>query len=308
MKFVYVSCCDNGLFGLHHLVSRGHKPEFVVTIRPELGSKYAVSGYVDFSGACKTLGIKVVSLNDYSFRAEDLPRNSADILIVNGWNRLIPSEVIAKFKHGGVGIHAGHPPIGLGRAPLPWSLIKGLRSFEVYVFRLTERADDGDILAFETMEITLFDSVKTLYEKVMLRGALLFEKVLQMNDSSGLKGSAQNLDFAVHFPKRTPEDGKVLFSETCESLYNFIRAQTRPYPGAFFSFKNEIYRLWSAIPFDSHYQILPHRHPGKVIVNLPTGPVVQTGTTGLWLTEITDSTGKNVTARADLFCEGGVLE
>lgn len=36
-----------------------------------------------------------------------------------------------------------------------------------------------------------------------------------------------------YLPKRTPGDGQIDWNRTNVEIYNFVRALTRPYPGAF---------------------------------------------------------------------------
>jgi methionyl-tRNA formyltransferase len=212
-----------------------------------------------------------------------------EILVVSGWNRLIGTDVLERFQFGALGVHAGHPPIGLGRAPLSWNIIKGYRDLEVYIFRLTASADDGDIMAIRTVQITAHDTVQTLYEKVMFCSAVMFQhSILAL--MSGQRGFAQASEFKVVYPKRTPADGLIDFRKSTEELVDFIRAQTRPYPGAF-SFLNAVkWTIWSAQPFDTFaFRDMP-RVPGRIVLALPTGLVVQTGSAPLWITCATTDT------------------
>ena len=285
-KIVYVTCCDNGLYGLRHLHSMGVTIERVITISPELGDRYSVSGYADPSVWCKSVGVAVTSIEDYTIRVSDVENTSKELLLVNGWNRLISSKVIDEFKLGALGVHAGHPPIGHGRSPLTWNIIKGNKDLEVYVFKLTSNADDGNIIALQPVEITNRDNVATLYEKVMFQSAILLQKSIQLIAKGG-HGYAQARQFEVVYPKRAPDDGLIDFRQTLEQLVDFVRAQSRPYPGAFSFLEGVKWNIWDAQPFDSFaFRDIP-RVPGKILAALPSGVIVQTGTTPLWITEAT---------------------
>lgn len=285
-KIVYVTCCDNGLFGLRYLHRKGFGIEQVISISPDLGEKYGVSGYVDPSHWCQSVGIPVTMLDDYTVRSRDVKDSAKEILIVNGWNRLITLDVIHEFKIGALGVHAGHPPIGLGRAPLPWNIIKGFSDIEVYVFNLTENADDGNVLAIRTVQITPHDDVKTLYEKVMFRSAELFEQAVY-DLINGKKSFEQAKKYEVAYPKRSPADGLIDFRRPLEDLVNFIRAQTHPYPGAFCFLKGKKWSIWRAQLFDAFAFRDEPRIPGQIVLALPTGIVVQTGSAPLWITHAT---------------------
>jgi methionyl-tRNA formyltransferase len=52
------------------------------------------------------------------------------------------------------------------------------------------------------------------------------------------------------FPQRSPEDGLVDWSWPAQRVYDFVRAQTRPYPGAFTRFRGEQLTLWRVEPLE----------------------------------------------------------
>ena len=89
----------------------------------------------------------------------------------------------------------------------------------------------------------------------------------------------------VYYPKRTPKDGLIDFRDSAEVLYNFIRAQTRPYPGAFAFLDGRKWSIWRAAPFDRFAFRDAPRIPGRIVAALPSGLVVQTGSSPLWIKE-----------------------
>ncbi len=281
---LYITCAENGLYGLQQLARVGANIAAVVTIPPELGEKYAVSGYADVKPWCDHNGVPCIALSDYTLRVENIAHVDFDILAVNGWNRLISEQVIARARLGGIGIHAGHPPIGLGRAPLVWNILLGRSDIEVYVFSITPRADDGAIIVQKPVEITPYDDVKLLYEKVMHVGAdLIAEAVKRL--AAGEGGYQQAMDFARYYEKRGPEDGLIDFSMSDEDIYNFIRAQVPPYPGAFAMLEGERWVVLKAHRFDRFAFRDAKRQPGLIMLDLPSGIVVQTGGAPLWIVD-----------------------
>jgi methionyl-tRNA formyltransferase len=283
LDILYVTCAENGLFGLRRLVAQGARIAAVVTIPPELGARHAVAGYADVRPFCAAHGLRVVSLPRYAMTPEDVRGIGFDLIVVNGWNRLLPAEVMARAPAGGLGVHAGHPPIGHGRAPLVWNILLGRPDLEVYVFRLTPDADDGDILALRVVEITPQDDVRTLYEKVMLAAAGLFAEAIG-HVAAGARGVPQDRRFARAYGKRTPEDGLIDFSAGEREVFDFIRAQAPPYPGAFTHLDGRRWTILRAQPFDRFaFRDVP-RQPGLILEALPAGLVVQTGGAPIWLT------------------------
>lgn len=283
-KILYITCCESGFYCLQKMYKKNYKFASVITVAPEVAQKYEVSGYQDILEWCNERNLPVISLKNYQLKIEDLSNIEYDIILVNGWNRLISKEIIESAKFGGIGIHAGHPPIGHGRSPLVWNIIYGMKEIEAYCFKLTPKADDGDILHLRRVEITSQDSARTLYEKVMFHSVELFEKSLS-RQIRGKEGLRQPLDHSKVYPKRTPEDGLIDFSQSMHQIYDFIRAQSSPYPGAFGFIDNLTMKIWGAIPFDCFSFSEKARMPGEVLESLPSGLVVQTGTTPIWITE-----------------------
>ena len=108
-----------------------------------------------------------------------------DLIIVNGWSRLIKNDIINSSSFGMIGLHAGHPPIGHGRAPIPWNIILNFKDIEVYTFKAKNKADDGDIIFKQTVEITPHENARILYEKIMYAGSKLIEKSINCIDKNG---------------------------------------------------------------------------------------------------------------------------
>jgi methionyl-tRNA formyltransferase len=54
-----------------------------------------------------------------------------------------------------------------------------------------------------------------------------------------------------YYPKREPEDGGIDWTRSARAVHNFVRAETRPFPGAFtFADERKIF-IWRGQPFDS---------------------------------------------------------
>jgi methionyl-tRNA formyltransferase len=252
-----------------------------------VAERYTVSGFADVSDVCAQRDIKLTKLKTYNITLDDIQENENGLLIVNGWNRLIRPEIIETFRYGGLGIHAGHPPIGLGRAPLPWNIIKNFNDIEVYVFKLTKNADDGDIVASQVVEITPFDDIRMLYEKVMYTGSRLFEKAIPKVLDGAPDAIVQSRQHIITYQKRTPDDGYIDFRSSVDEIYNSIRAQTHPYPGAFSFLDGKKWKIWKAVPFDCYAFRELNRIPGRILAALPAGIVVQTASSPLWILNAT---------------------
>ena len=89
------------------------------------------------------------------------------------------------------------------------------------------------------------------------------------------------LPISSAWPKRTPADGIIDWETRAPYLYDWVRAQTRPYPGAFTYLGEDKLVVWRA----RHVQ-LDEAAPAGTVVALDGGPVVACGEGGLVLEEV----------------------
>ena len=110
--------------------------------------------------------------------------------------------------------------------------------------------DDGGIIAIDDFDITLFDDIETLYFKYSLTYKKLLLKELPnlLNKKIDL---IPQIGTPSYYPKRSPEDGLIDWEEMdVWKIYDFIRAQTKPYPGAFSNIEGVRIIIWRARIFD----------------------------------------------------------
>jgi methionyl-tRNA formyltransferase len=90
---------------------------------------------------------------------------------------------------------------------------------------------------------------------------------------------------ASSWPRRAPTDGIIDWDTRAPYLYDWVRAQTRPYPGAFTYLGDEKVVVWTARPVE-----LDETAPaGTIVAALPEGPVVACGDGGLLLEDVETS-------------------
>ena len=153
-------------------------------------------------------------------------------------------------------MHGSHLklPNGRGRSPQVWSIISGATTYYAHIFKYSKNADEGEILFVKKIDITIFDTPATLQHK----SQLIFNQFLFENKNSLehtlLQTSSQNDEETSWFEKRTPADGLIDW-KTVVQIADLIRAQTRPYPGAFSFLSGFRMNIWSANVFDTKLQL-----------------------------------------------------
>jgi methionyl-tRNA formyltransferase len=255
-KIVMVGCLQVGYEIISFLLKSGIKIDYFVTIAEEKANKLAASGFIDFTPLAKEYNIPIYIAEKYSLKsASDISffkKHQFDLLLQGGWQRLFPEEILNTLSIGAIGIHGSSEflPKGRGRSPINWSLIENKKRFIMHYFFIKPDVDDGDIFHFEMFDINDWDDCNTLYYK----NAIITKKVLLDYIPKLL-----NNDYTVipqhgissYYPKRTAEDGKIDWEKTIFEIYNFIRALTKPYPGAFSYIDGKKIFIWKAQPFDT---------------------------------------------------------
>ena len=130
-----------------------------------------------------------------------------------------------------------HPtllPRHRGRAPIPWAILTGLAKTGVTLFEITDpTADSGPIVGQVEVPIARDETATTLYESLAEAHLELMRTCVPQIVAGTAPRTPQDSRRASSWPKRTPPDGIIDWETRAPYLYDWVRAQTRPYPGAF---------------------------------------------------------------------------
>lgn len=209
------------------------KPESlcaIITIDDSKDSRCVLDTFVEF--AYKTeKPLRILSKGSELKSA--IKEFSPQLCIVAGWYWIIKPDLLKMVPEGWIGIHASVLPKYRGGAPLVWAIMNGEEETGISMFYFDEGTDTGDIIAQLKVKIGYEDNIRDVIKKV----EKVAVKIIKQNYPLLLQGKAsrmtQNHSDEIPFPLRTPDDGKIDWSSTDIKLYNFIRAQTKPYPCAF---------------------------------------------------------------------------
>lgn len=97
---------------------------------------------------------------------------------------------------------------------------------------------------------------------------------------------AQDESSASYTCHRGPDDGEIDWTRSTREIFNFVRAQSHPYPGAFSFYRNQKFHIWR-VSVPENPKRFVGRIPGKVVERHPSGYVeVLTGDGVLRIEEI----------------------
>jgi methionyl-tRNA formyltransferase len=114
------------------------------------------------------------------------------------------------------------------------------------LFHLEDDVDSGDIVAQVSFPIEEDDTCATTYEKASQASVQLLREYLPRLADGTAPRIPQDEGLATSFPQRKPEDGLIDWTRSPEEIRNFIRAQTKPYPGAFTYIGDKKVTIWDA--------------------------------------------------------------
>jgi methionyl-tRNA formyltransferase len=236
LKIVFIGGVEIGLTVLESVYHGNDSVDTVFTLPHD--SK--ASGYIDFEPITtkhQSNLIRTSKIND-EIHINAIQKIAPDLIIVCGWQRLISQEILDIPRLGTVGFHSSLLPKYRGRAPVNWAMIMGEKETGITMFYLNSEADTGDIIAQESFHILLDDDCHAVYKKSAKAGANLIKSYLPLIAiEKGPRIHNPSKNFPA-YPKRTPEDGLIDFNRSALDIYNFVRALTKPYPGAYFFDKN----------------------------------------------------------------------
>jgi methionyl-tRNA formyltransferase len=243
----------------------------VVTVDDREDGRCALADFVRFS---KETGVPLHVLSRSTELWHVVAGYDPHLCLVVGWYWILKPEVLATASEGWLGIHASLLPRYRGGSPLVWALIDGEHETGASLFYFDEGIDTGDIVAQQRVDLGPDDTIAD----VLVRTEMLAIELVRNNYPRLLDGTAprraQDHSQATYRPMRRPEDGRIAWTRAGREIHNFIRAQSRPYPGAFCMLPSGAsLRVWRASPFSDAV----HGNPGEVVLIEGDAAVVTCG-------------------------------
>jgi methionyl-tRNA formyltransferase len=243
------------------------------------------SGQCTFDDVAERLGARLVETADVNSdeTLTAVGELASELVFVVGWSQLVRDPFIALASEGVFGMHPTLLPRHRGRAPIPWAILRGLAKTGVTLFEIVDgTADSGPIVGQVEVPIDRQETATTLFGKVAdAHVELVRTCVLQLAAGAALR-IVQDVSRASVWPRRAPADGIIDWETRARHLDDWVRAQTRPYPGAFTYLGDAKVVVWRARPVP----IGEGAVAGTVVERRHGGVVVACGEDGLLLEEV----------------------
>ncbi|NQT06205.1 MAG: methionyl-tRNA formyltransferase [Candidatus Omnitrophica bacterium] len=204
--------------------------------------------FADLAPVCTEKDIPYKHVEDINSKEniDWMRRIAPDIMFCFGFSHLLKEEVLQIAPMGVIGYHPARLPENRGRHPLIWALAKGLDKTASTFFFIKKGLDDGDILSQAEVLIDYSDNARSLCDRVTKRALEQIEDFLPKLKDGTFNRIPQDPARSGYWRKRVEKDGEIDFRADSRTVYNLIRALTRPYVGAHVSYKGKGIKVWAA--------------------------------------------------------------
>jgi methionyl-tRNA formyltransferase len=239
VRIVFMGTPDFAVTILKHLVDNNYNIVGVITAadKPAGRGRKLNESDVKKYAVSKNLNIlQPKNLKNEGFHQE-LKALNADLQIVVAF-RMLPEAVWKMPKLGTFNLHASLLPQYRGAAPIHWAIINGETKTGVTTFFIDDKIDTGEIILQEEIEILINETVGTLHDKLMFLGADLVAKTIDLISDGNITTKKQPELEEKSAPKLNPENTKVDWTGSLDTIYNKIRG-LNPFPTAWSIIKND---------------------------------------------------------------------
>lgn len=267
------------------LVDNNYEIPFVVTVPDKEKGRGLRKQFSDVKIFALEKNLPVLQpekLKDPEF-LKALHQANPDLIVIIAF-RMLPKEVYAFPRLGSINVHASYLPKYRGAAPINRAIINGEKETGLTTFFLEDKADTGNIILQQKVEITEADNAGTLHDKLSVLGAELLLKSLKLIETGKYDLKIQDDSLATKAPKIFREDCLIDWKSPSEKIHNLIRGLS-PYPAAFTHLNGKIFKIYKSRIKNSVSRIQNISDCGKIIIN-GRQISVQTGDGFLELLEI----------------------
>jgi methionyl-tRNA formyltransferase len=238
-------CCENLLLSGQNIVGIFTIPqEFKISYSKDKPVKNIL--FKDFHELGAKYNVPVIDVKEKMSNYDgDLRELKPDFLLVIGWYYMIPKSLRELANQGCAGIHASLLPKYRGGAPLVWAMINGEKETGISFFYFSDGVDDGDLIAQVKFSIDESDTIKDLLEKTKQASLEVVKEYVPKIAQNTAPKFVQEGE-PTYVPQRKPEDGLIDWSWDNAKIKRFIKAQTKPYPGAFTIIDSKKVMIWDA--------------------------------------------------------------
>ena len=233
---------------LKSLYQNGYPISVVYTQPPQKSNRGQKINKSPVQGISETLNIdfrcpKTLKDNDEEYQF--LKKLNADIAIVVAYGQIIPKNFLTLTKKGFINIHGSILPKWRGAAPIQRSIMNLDEDVGISIMKIVEELDSGPVSNIYKIKLDHNNNTQEISEKLSLLAA---EKILDNVDDileDKVKFTEQDHSKATYAKKIDKTEGQINWKDNAQNIIGKINGLF-PFPGAFFKFKGERYKILKA--------------------------------------------------------------
>lgn len=185
------------------------------------------------------------SVNSGTF-IKKIRKFEADLFVSMSFNQIFSEQFINIPSLKTINCHAGKLPYYRGRNVLNWVLINDEKEFGITVHYVDTGIDTGDIILQECYPISDEDDYGTLLERAY-RGCakVLYDAVKMLSEGKIIPIVQSSIaSVGMYCGMRREGDEIVDWQQSSREIFNFVRALTKPGPGAVSYVAGNEIKIW----------------------------------------------------------------
>lgn len=185
-----------------------------------------------------------------------------DVIVNVAMGYRYPKAIIAIPPHGAINLHGSVLPKYRGVTPIASALMDGATEVGVTVHLISEDFDAGDIILQRSVPICEDDHAMEVFEKTWPLYPECLDTALTLLERGSIELQPQKSSDASYYPRRERRQEEIIWDASTKDVYNFIRALSYPFRGAFTYLDNRPLIIWRAKRVDAPL----HRGiPGQIV-------------------------------------------
>jgi methionyl-tRNA formyltransferase len=256
MRAVVFAYHNVGVRCLKVLLARGIEVALVVTHEDNPAESI---WFESVAALCDEQRIRFITPTDPKSPAllAEVKAAQPDFIFSFYYRHMLPVELLALAGQGAYNMHGSLLPKYRGRVPVNWAVLHGETETGASLHEMAARPDAGAIVAQTSVPILPDDTAFEVFGKVAVAAEQTLWQVLPAMLAGRTPRLPNDLSKGSYFGGRKPEDGRIDWSQSAQTVYNLHRAVAPPYPGAWTIVGGHTFILGKARLADSCHPDLP---------------------------------------------------
>lgn len=203
------------------------------------------AAFANVEALARSRGLDVTMPDDASapHLVEHVRQCAPDFIFSFYYRQLLDARILDCAPRGALNMHGSLLPKYRGRVPVNWAVIHGERETGATLHYMTTRPDAGDVVDQQAVPILPDDTAFEVFNKVVVAAEIVLWRMLPALVRGDAPRMKQDESAATYLGRRRPEDGRIDWTATAQSIHDLVRGVAPPYPGAFAMLKGHRARI-----------------------------------------------------------------